>query len=147
MVVRLRHSLVDAVPELASGSGDIVKIYFNVPSNVSAGDVSSLTMSGYNSYSAQFAGSVLDYSPELLSGDVTVISCCDKRGDIDNLGGPVSVDISDLTYLVRFFFTLGQKPPCYDEADLDGDGSVQITDLNYLVDFLFRDGPSPVACP
>ncbi|RKX21878.1 MAG: hypothetical protein DRP35_03265, partial [Candidatus Zixiibacteriota bacterium] len=55
-------------------------------------------------------------------------------GDV-NLDG--SVDISDLTYMVSYFFHNGRPPIDYGTADMDGDGSVGISDLTELINYIF----------
>ena len=72
--------------------------------------------------------------------------CCVIRGDI-NHDGSLTIEISDLVYLVDFMFTTGYGPPCMDEADVNADGAVDIADLVYIVDYMFNQGPPPVPCP
>ncbi len=81
-------------------------------------------------------------------------SCCIViRGNID--GGPddgtlgVSLDISDLVYLVSYTFGGGVAPPCFEEADINGSGEIDISDMVQLVSYMFGNpsGPAPVACP
>jgi len=75
--------------------------------------------------------------------------CCENVGDIDHQGGPNPIDISDLIYLVEYFFLGGQLPPCLEEANVDGssDGEIDISDLIYLVDYIFQGGAPPPPCP
>ena len=71
--------------------------------------------------------------------------CCDIRGDIDH---NLTIDISDLVWLINYIFLNGPEPPCFDEADINGDGSkvIDITDLIYFIDYIFLSGPEPVPC-
>jgi hypothetical protein len=75
--------------------------------------------------------------------------CCDNPGDVNHSGGPGAIDISDLVYLVDYFFFGGPAPPCLEEANVDGssDGQIDIGDMVYLVDYMFLGGPEPPPCP
>ena len=92
------------------------------------------------------SGVIYQVHVEAFQTDIvtTLLTCCVLRGDINHDG---SIDITDLTYLVDYFFGGGPPPPCLEEADVNGDGSVDITDLTYLVDYMFGGGPGPVLCP
>ncbi len=82
-------------------------------------------------------------------------SCCNHdgiRGNIDGIvgvGGPI--DVSDLTYLVKYLFKSGPPPPCIEEGNADGitgvGGPIDVADLTYLVKYLFKSGPAPAPCP
>jgi len=85
-------------------------------------------------------------SRDLLGAIAGIEGCCQIRGDIDHNGSPP--DISDVVYLVDFFFRQGPAPPCDMEADLNLSGGVaDISDLIVLVDYLFGSGPPPPDCP
>ena len=84
-------------------------------------------------------------------GLVTGVCCAGQnRGDV-NYDLQENTDISDLLYLVDYFFAepAGAAPKCVDEADTDGSGEVDVSDLLYLVDYFFADpaGPGPLSCP
>ncbi len=66
------------------------------------------------------------------------------RGDADY---SMTLDVSDLTYLVVFLFQGGPPPPCAEEGDVDGSGFTDVGDLTWLVAYLFQGGPMPAACP
>jgi hypothetical protein len=63
---------------------------------------------------------------------------------VNHSGG---VDISDLVYLVTFFFQMGEPPPCSEEADLNNSGTIDISDLTYGAEYMFNQGQPPVPCP
>lgn len=78
--------------------------------------------------------------------------CIGSRGNVD--GDPAeSVDISDVSYLVKYLFSNppGPPPPCPVEANVDGDptGQINVSDLAYLIEYMFAmpGGPAPPACP
>jgi hypothetical protein len=62
------------------------------------------------------------------------------RGDANN---DASVNIGDVTFLVRFVFKQGETPEIEEAADANFDGSVNVSDAVYLVNFIFKDGPPP----
>lgn len=65
-----------------------------------------------------------------------------RRGDISSDGS--IPDISNLTYLVSYFFAGGARPPLIEAADVDGSVGVNISDITYMADYLFGGGPAPV---
>ncbi|MDF1544758.1 MAG: PKD domain-containing protein [bacterium] len=146
--LRLRTSpTAGAVPELPPGEGVIVRLYFSIDGIPTAGQSTPILFDGYvngpTTYDTWFYGSILDYQPRLASGEVLFASCCLLRGDADHSG---AVDITDLTYMVDYFFAAGPVFICPDEGNIDGLGGVDITDLTYLVDYMFNAGPAPPAC-
>jgi hypothetical protein len=91
-----------------------------------------------------------NFSASMARGELVIlnrltVSCCDGiRGNVDGAG---TINISDLTYLVNFFFRNGAEPPCPAEGDVDGNGGMDIADLTYIVGYMFRDGAEPPPCP
>ncbi len=69
--------------------------------------------------------------------------CYDPTGDVDDNG---ATDISDLTYMVDYFFNAGPPSVCTEEADMDANAEVNVSDLTYIVEFLFGGGPEPMDC-
>jgi hypothetical protein len=65
-------------------------------------------------------------------------------GDTD--GSWTDLNISDLTYLVAYFFQGGTPPVYMAAADVDSNGGVDISDLTFIVDYMFHSGPPP-DCP
>ena len=85
-------------------------------------------------------------------GDACDPICCiaGLRGDIlaDGSPGEISIDISDLVYLVSYMFQSGPEGGCPGEVDINGSGSgPDIADLVYLVTYMFQNGPAPAPCP
>ncbi len=65
-------------------------------------------------------------------------------GDVD---GSDQINVADITYLVRYFFTEGPEPVPLLAGDCDFNGDVNIGDLTHLVSYLFRGGPTPCSNP
>ncbi len=58
------------------------------------------------------------------------------------------IDVSDLTYLVRYLFTYGPEPrPTRFVGDMDCNKFVNVSDLTYFVDYMFNEGPIPCLNP
>ncbi|MDH4156751.1 MAG: FG-GAP-like repeat-containing protein [candidate division Zixibacteria bacterium] len=83
----------------------------------------------------------------------TPAECCiGDRGNV-NLDGEEKVNISDVTYLIRWLFGMptGAAPACLDEGNANGDieDKINITDVVYLITYLFGmpSGPPPEPCP
>jgi len=74
--------------------------------------------------------------------------CVGLRGDVDGVGiDGCSINVVDVTYLVRYLFLEGPQPPCEEEADVDGSDQIDVVDVTYLVAYLFQGGPAPPRCP
>jgi hypothetical protein len=95
----------------------------------------------------------LTYNPDQLDadsngvGDICQTCCVGVTGNVDGDSLEV-VDISDLIYLVEYFFSEGPEPPCLLEANVNDDGAIDISDVIYLVDYMFGEptGPAPAPC-
>jgi hypothetical protein len=78
------------------------------------------------------SGQYVDGEPFSFNTTVTIYG--HHSGDL-NLDG--SVDISDLVYMIEYFFTGGPPPQVMETADLDGNGTVDISDLMLLIEHMF----------
>ncbi len=95
----------------------------------------------------------LTYNPDQLDvdsngvGDICQTCCVGITGNIDG-DSTETVDISDLIYLVDYFFAQGAEPPCLLEANVNGDGAIDVGDIVYLTEYMFNNpaGPDPVPC-
>ncbi len=138
----------DGASALPPGSGAILKLTFELPGNISSGDINPITVHGYSSYVPSFEALFGSYEPEAVDGSITFLGCC--LGMTGNIDGDLEqeINISDLIHLVTFMFQAGPEPPCMEEADVNGDGTVSpnIADLIDLVSFMFQDGPDPADC-
>jgi hypothetical protein len=61
-----------------------------------------------------------------------------------DLNGSGTVNISDINYMVDYFFRGGAAPVDINQGDVNGDCAITISDLSYLVDYLFRGGVAPL---
>lgn len=146
----LQSSVGGTTPDLAPGSGPILKVYFTLESGAQVQDTTIILFDGYTSFQPEFDSPIATYTPKVATAVVSVSGgcCVVMRGNVD--GDLLDViDITDLTYLVGFMFGGGPAPPCLDEANIDGDiGEViDISDLTHLVSFMFGGGPPPANCP
>ncbi len=78
--------------------------------------------------------------------DSLLAGCCvGIRGNIND-DPQDKIDISDMTYLITYFFSGGPQPPCLEEADVNTDDVINIADMTFLVTYLFSGGPAPASC-
>ena len=127
-------------PNLPSGEGPIVSLFFTVAPDALAGQSTNINFDGYLSYKPTFSWPLLIYEPAVNS---CTISVCQTHGDID---GTVGITVSDVTYLVEYLFNGG--PPSVPEelADVTCSDGINIGDLTYLVNYLFSGGTPPPEC-
>lgn len=67
--------------------------------------------------------------------------CCLTAGDANN---DITVNISDVTFLIARIFAGGAAPVCQDQADANGSDNVKIADVTYLIARIFAGGQAPV---
>ena len=152
----IRSSNNGTSPDLPAGEGVIMSLYFTIPGGASGGP-NPITFTTFNSKEPTFRSNCIEYSPDTLSGVVTLGDppcCVGIRGNVDGSleipPGMNGIDISDLVALVAFMFQGGADPVCDDEADIDGSGgavAIDISDVVALVAFMFQGGAEPAACP
>jgi len=64
-------------------------------------------------------------------------------GDANSDG---TLNILDVTYLIKFLYLAGPPPENLDYSDVDSTGYINILDITYLIAYLYHDGPNP-SCP
>ncbi len=77
--------------------------------------------------------------PQVTNGKV-VIRKAFIRGDANQ---DKRVDISDPIFILRYIFSGGAAPRCFDAADNNNDSRMDISDPIFLLNYLFRGGPQP----
>jgi len=103
-----------------------------------------------------------DYNPsqEDYDGDKIGDSCdlcydspwqCCEDGYPDRVLGDVncdsSVNIVDITYLIRYLYQGGPEPcPFLLAGDMNCDTAVNIVDITYLIAYMYQGGPPPQDC-
>lgn len=65
-------------------------------------------------------------------------------GDVNN---DLSVNLSDIIYLVNYIFKGGPSPAIRFSGDVNANCQTNLTDLIYLVNYVFKSGPVPDGCP
>lgn len=142
-------------PFISQGSGLLGNIYFSYTYNQNPDTIvidSITTNDGFIIHSNFFSdASAQQFIPNFTKGALIFadVTCCiDDRGNVDG-GENEMLNISDLTYLIDYFFQSGPAPACRYEANVNGDPleEVNIIDLTYIIDFLFQGGPPPGPCP
>ncbi|MEW6412379.1 MAG: S8 family serine peptidase [Candidatus Zixiibacteriota bacterium] len=143
--LRLIASNVGTSPDLAPGTGDILKLYWTIPAAAVEGQTATVRLGGYEAYLPEYQSDILDYTVPTESGEISVVlTCCQLRGDIDHNG---VLDPLDVTYFVNWMWKGGPDVPCPEECDNNGDGEIDPLDLTYLVNYIWKAGPAPEVCP
>jgi len=142
------RSFFDTLPDLEPGSGELVKLYFTIPAGASFGDITTISMEGFDNYQPAFyhrpyvTGSQgtgpSSHRPFLRSGTVSLPFLC---GDVDKSGG---VNILDITYLINYLYKDGPPPDPPVSGDADGSGGLNILDITYLINYLYKEGGPPI---
>jgi hypothetical protein len=68
-------------------------------------------------------------------------NCCDLPGDANNDG---TVNIKDITFVIKFKYKSGDAPECMNEADTQDDGTINIKDITNLIKFKYKGGDAPI---
>ncbi|MEW6013945.1 MAG: C10 family peptidase [Candidatus Zixiibacteriota bacterium] len=127
-------------PDLAPGYGPVLKLYFNIPAGANATQLGQIKFDGFSTHFPIFAGPVLEYTPKLDVGLVSLpFTCGDANGNSD-------ISMLDATFLLAFLFRGGPSPAPIMAGDANGSGTVNILDATYLITYLYKSGPAP-ACP
>jgi hypothetical protein len=145
----VRLSAGSAAP-LSAGTGEVIRLFFGIPSDAVPGQTAQLTFDGYPGQLPIFVGELGEYEAacHVTTVAVTDECCLGIRGNVDADPSEL-VNIVDLTYLAAYLFGGGAAPLCPQEANLDADPeeTVNIVDLTALADYLFGQGDDPPACP
>jgi len=128
------------MPDLDPGYGPILKVYFTIPSSSPLDSSNAVTFDPYMTYSPIFFTSLLDYSPILESGSISVAYVC---GDAD---GNNVVNALDITYLINYLYKHADAPNPVKSGNANGIGDVNILDITFLINYLYKHGPAPI-CP
>jgi PKD repeat protein len=132
---------VDAgTPDLESGYGPIIKLYFTIPPSATADQYADIALDGFYSYNPMFFGPVLDFTPKLETGRVGLPFLC---GDSNRDG---TCNIFDATYLISYLYLGGPPPDPPASGDVNNSGEINIFDVTHIVSYLYISGPPP-ECP
>lgn len=143
-------SPIQVVPSYPGFTGEVVRAVFPLK------DLVNPWLPLYDTTMQEFAvdGDFNDMNSFSLLGEVTVygkkslnpaqyIVPPDEivlRGDVDKSG---SVNIGDVTALIRFIFADGDPPLPRMVADVNCSLSVNISDATYIIQYIFAQGPPP----
>lgn len=115
-------------PSYPGFNGEVARMFFGLS------DLLTQYLVLYDStvHTFTIAGEYSNGAPLLLETSLTIHG--HQSGDL-NLDG--IVDISDLIYMVEYFFTGGPAPQIMETADLDYNGTVDISDMLVLIEHMF----------
>ncbi|KAA3631783.1 MAG: PKD domain-containing protein [Calditrichaeota bacterium] len=126
-------------PDLAPGSGEVLKLFFTINEDVLGGNLYPVDTTDFQ-FPVLMTSPYLAYTPKFEQGNVKVTDVL--RGDLTYDFG---IDISDLVYMVSFSFGGGPAPLAKQMYDVNADLTLDIADITYLVAFMFSGGPPPVS--
>ena len=133
--------------DMNAGSGSLLKLYFTVPASATEAQEAVIYLDGYMSHFPYFNGPVLNYTPELVAGTVSLPRAPYVCGDAN---GDESINLLDVLYLISNLYDSppGPSPDPPEAGDANADESINLLDILYLVDYLYGSpqGPEPV-CP
>ncbi|HWR82728.1 MAG TPA: S8 family serine peptidase [Candidatus Deferrimicrobium sp.] len=140
VTVKLVSSTSGTSPDLAPGTGPILKLNFNIPSSAADSQTALIVVSGYDAREPVFSGFGLTYEPVATTGTISV---CSQRGNVDGLPG---ITVADITFMVDYMFNNGPAPLPLESGDYNCANGINIEDLTSMVAFLFAFGPPPCSC-
>lgn len=125
---------------LEPGLGPVLKVYFTIPETSSPGDSSIISFDPYMTYSPLLYSSLIDYSPSVKSGKISMSYVC---GDANCNG---IVNALDITYLINYLYKHGTAPVPLRAGDVNNSGGVNALDITYLINYTYKHGSGP-NCP
>ena len=123
-------------PPLEAGSGRVINVYFAPSSSTGVNYLDSTTI---NNYSLNLETDLLEYSPFVSTGSITILDyvCGDANGDI-------SLNLADAAFIINYIFNDGPTPDPMNSGDANGDTDVNMADASYIINYIFYDGPDPI---
>jgi len=117
---------------LSSGGTDCSSPNYKISGTLCQTATTVMTSGNHNVYSGF-------WQPEPVSSDCV--------GMCGNVNGDVSVNVSDVVYMINYIFTDGPAPqPIIACMDSNTDASVNIADAFYVLNYIFLGGGAPGDC-
>ncbi len=128
-------------PNLAPGTGEVLRIYGRIDSYALGGVSAPVDTTDLFGMKVRLVIDVMTYAPMVFPGQIVTkgILRCDV--DYSNDGNR---DISDLIRLVTYLYLSGPPPITIQSGDCDADRIIDIADVTRLVDYLYLNGLPPV---
>jgi hypothetical protein len=124
-------------PPLATGSGEVLKIYFTI-NPFAFGDLTNEVDTMKEAYSLELSSDAFSYEPVFYSGTIGTKAII--RGDADYR---LSINVADVCYLVDYVFGSGPAPVTIQSGDAQYNFAINVGDITYLVAYVFEGGPPP----
>lgn len=124
---------------MPEGSGEVLRIWFTID-EMELGGVTTMLDTYSDSHILEVMTAGKSYPPAVEAGAIGTKYVL--RGDANH---DLSINVSDVTYLVGYLFGDGTEPVTLQAGDADADLSINVADLTYLTAYLFSGGPAPVS--
>jgi hypothetical protein len=124
---------------MPEGSGEVLRIWFTID-ETELGGVTTMLDTFSDSHILEVMTAGKSYPPAVEAGAIGTKYVL--RGDANH---DLSINVSDVTYLVGYLFGDGSEPVTLQAGDADADLSINVADLTYLTAYLFSGGPAPVS--
>ncbi len=141
---RVKNTDESSVPDLAPGSGPLLKIYMGISASATPDQYADILIDGYETRLPEFTGATITYATSVLPGAITVTGpVCLNKGDFDHNG---RVDVSDIVGWISWSFEGGDPPVLQVELDMDNSDQIDVADIVYWIRWSFNGGPDPLPC-
>jgi hypothetical protein len=119
---------------LAPGSGPILSLFFTISPSATMSQSTTIELDGYMPHMPMFYTSLIDYTPVLSTGMVTLNFLC---GDATADG---LVNLVDILYLIENVYFDGPDPVPFVSGDVITDGVINLLDILAVIDALYGKG-------
>ncbi|MBN2226700.1 MAG: PKD domain-containing protein [candidate division Zixibacteria bacterium] len=129
---------------LEAGAGPVLKLYFTISSSTTAGQYADIILDGYSGHLPMFYSPLIDYTPRLSTGTVSLPYTC---GDANN---DDAVNLLDVLYIIDYLYGTppGPAPDPRESGDANADGVINLLDILYEISYLYDTPPGPAPlCP
>ncbi|MFH2036346.1 MAG: C10 family peptidase [Candidatus Zixiibacteriota bacterium] len=124
-------------PDLAVGSGPVLKLYFSIPAGATTSQTAQISYEDYSTHELMFTTPYIDYPPIPVGGNMTLTYIC---GDCNH---DMNINILDITTLINYLYKDGNPPAPEKSGDVNNSGNCNILDITYIINYLYKNGPSP----
>ncbi len=117
---------------LAPGNGPILSVFFTISPSATMSQTTNIELNGYMTHMPTFYTSLMDYTPVLSAGNVTLnYMCGDANADS-------AVNLVDILYLIENVYGSGPDPTPFPAGDVVADGVINLIDILAVIDSIYN---------